>query len=98
MNTHTPGPWCAMYDGMTIRGFDGSDIATVTTPSPLQGDEPKRRANARHIVTACNAHADLLAALQATLDLLTDGDAEPSDADRVTAIVRNAIARATGAV
>ena len=53
-----------MYDGNTIRGFDGTDVATVHVPAPANGSTSRQWANAQHIVRACNAHHELVAALR----------------------------------
>lgn len=43
-----------------------------------------------------SASPDLLTACTAAAALLTDGDAEPADADRVLLLLQAAIAKATG--
>jgi hypothetical protein len=58
---HTPGPWCTMYDGTVIRGFDGTDVAR----------DVKSRDDARRIVQCVNAH-DALAEAAGILQCLVD--------------------------
>jgi hypothetical protein len=54
---HTPTPWCTMYSGTVIRGFDGTDVAIgLNRLGP--------RDNAAHIVRCVNAHDELVAALR----------------------------------
>jgi len=86
MNTHTPSPWelgRGSFGTPLIVTKEGDSIASVDL---IQ--------NAAFIVTACNAHADLLVALQ-NLCIA----AENSNCNSITIdAARAAIARATGAV
>jgi hypothetical protein len=47
--------------------------------------------------TTTNASPDLLTACESALALLTNPDADPSDADAVTAMLKTAITKAKGA-
>ena len=84
-------PDAQWYDNVTAGGHQGviyagnMGIPVALTYNPV---------DAALIVRAVNSHSDLIAALDATLALLTNGDAEPCDADRVTAIIRAALAKA----
>ena len=75
-------------DGASIgqRAIVDSEGYTVCAPSPMGA------ANARLIV----ASHDLLDACRECLALLTEPDADPWQADRVEARLRQAIDRATG--
>jgi hypothetical protein len=66
MTQHTPVPWTfdsrdLRNDGMTIHAPDG-----VIAKIPLLGAYPSKEelANGAFIVRACNAHAEMLAALR----------------------------------
>lgn len=66
---HTPVPFRLDESGFTIHGPESPDKPLVIV-ADLHGIHPgvshyERRANAAFIVRACNAHADLLAALEA---------------------------------
>jgi dihydroxyacetone kinase len=51
---HTPTPWCPMYDGTVIRGFDGTNVAS----------DVKSFDDALRICRAVNSHDALVAALR----------------------------------
>ena len=81
--THTPGPW-AHYDGIIY-------IEKVGTVAEISDDLTAKEANARLIAAA----PDLLNACLEAMELLKNGDAEPCDADFVTAILIEAIRKAS---
>lgn len=87
MNTHAPAyplPWTmgrGSFGTPLIVTKEGDSIATVDL---IQ--------NAAFIVNACNAHADLLAALQAAEKWMT----HTGSANAPIQAARSAIARATG--
>jgi hypothetical protein len=96
MLNHTTGPWNVSEaveeihdDYYSIANLAEMEIVAYVGDGS-SGYSPQRESNARLIAAA----PDLLAALRATLALLTDPDAE--SADRVTDTVREAIARAEG--
>lgn len=93
--THTPGPWAVAQDQHSVMSTDceGRSLAMVARVNTAYG----AYGNERVLANACliAAAPDLLSTCQAALDLLQDGDAEPCDADRVTAILVAAIDRAT---
>lgn len=96
---HTPEPW-----SVDKRPVDKRNKWWIRGPKTKAGFEPavasipnlggydERAANAEFIVRACNAHDDLLAAMQEAIDLLTDNVDNALDADQ---ILRAAIAKAT---
>ena len=66
---HTRGPWRVnLHQGTCHLGVGieaESDVVVSVSCADCQGDEPRlTEVNARFIVQACNAHEDLLAALQ----------------------------------
>jgi hypothetical protein len=66
----TPGPWVIGYGGQ-----EGDDHAVITSPHSSRAIcniEPRDyiQANARFIVTACNCHDELVAALEKTNQLI----------------------------
>ena len=78
--THTPTPWKIdggkgrdgdLYIWMTGNHFGDHAIATVH-----EEIEEGAAANAAYIVAACNAHADLLAALEDAADALSAAQGE----------------------
>ena len=103
-NTHTPGPWTVEH----CRNEDGSPFLSISGQGPLGAwladiqpgsvnglpldVGPRHDANARLIA----ASPDLLSACESALALLTDPNAEPGDADQVTAILQTALAKAKG--
>jgi len=62
MGEETPTPWNINLNSVVTRlfGYPHTTIAELR----LLGDAKTRRANARRIVTAVNAHDDLVAALE----------------------------------
>jgi len=82
MSEHTPGKWT--INGHQIVGeediqtfgrrrtsaFGPSTASYSTTVCEIHGDLslPGPRANAEHILRACNAHEDLLAACEAQME------------------------------
>jgi hypothetical protein len=87
-HTHTPGPWHVpdRDSGVTVNAGRDAIVAEVYAVDV----GTTQMANARLIAAA----PELLAACQAALALLTDGDAEAADADKVEATLHFAIARA----
>ena len=68
MSPHTPGPWRSA-GGSVYLDRDGLDMLTVVAKCPRRQHSPVIRkadaeANAAFIARACNAHEDLLAALE----------------------------------
>lgn len=63
----TPLPWCTMYEGEVIRGFDGADAAVVRTPYGYGRME--RELNAQYIVHSANAYPKLVEALRASAQI-----------------------------
>lgn len=76
---HTPTPWFLSGSGIRIRDKspEGNDIAWAE-PNFAGGFDDVSRANAAFIVRACNAHEELVAALElqdkATTTLVADGE------------------------
>ena len=96
--TFTPGPWAAVVPPssmLTCRMITGPDatqwqcVALVGYRDYSEGQDTDL-ANAQLIAAA----PELYDALQDCLALLTDPDAEATDADRVETIVRAALAKA----
>ncbi len=58
---HTNLPWSVESDGISLTMCDQC-VATAIAPDGASMDE--QRANAAFIVRACNAYADLVAALE----------------------------------
>lgn len=96
----TPTPWrLSEQYSLTVEYKIGDYVATMC------GLRDKAEANAAFIVRACNAHDELVAALEGTIDCLTvheldcarDGlkNAERAARDALSA-VRAAIAKAKG--
>lgn len=92
-NTHTPGPWRVKIDesGFVDIYRDHCDTAgslnNYAVAESVQSDS-----DARLIA----ASPDLLTACESALALLSNPNAEPGDADAVTAILKTAIAKAKG--
>jgi hypothetical protein len=79
---HTPTPWQA-------RGLHISMPVTPGQPHPyVVAKGPNARANIAFIVRACNAHADLVKALEAI------ASCESHHPDDVVAIARSALIKA----
>lgn len=105
MSEYTPGKW--RQDDGDIRSEDGLLIASVSRwRCTLYDSRPMPQdANAHRIVTACNAHDDLLAALEGLMDsaeryfIERKDEAEHDEYDTMMAArwkaARAAIARAT---
>lgn len=103
---HTPTPWRIVETnlGLAIVGADIEDLAALPQGKWGPGSAEQKKANADFIVRACNAHDDLLAALET---LLADAEAhayarfgvDPGATDEPEAnkIARAAIAKATAA-
>lgn len=77
---HTPGPWVVGDEswegdgagGIVVEAQDGLMVALVYCPTDRGEPEnatPTDRANAEFIVRAVNSHADLLAALEALMEI-----------------------------
>jgi len=109
VSAHTPLPWTVEtaaeasthWRGLSIKAASGEHVANLV----FQVAE-NERANARLIVTAVNAHADLLAALQnaeAWVALATGGNPETTHPQAIAnaradlAALRAALAKAEGA-
>jgi len=105
-NTHTPGPWtasgCAIVSNLAANFHHDyqTQVATIGTRCACEdGTElvamqrGEVDANARLIA----ASPDLLTACESALALLTNPNADPSDADAVTAMLKTAITKAKGA-
>lgn len=93
-HTHTPGPWRVKFDESGFvdiyRAHDDSagSLNNYAVAESVQSDSDA------HLIAAS---PELLTACQGALALLTNPNAEPSDADAVTAILRTALAKAKGA-
>ncbi len=99
MSDHTPTPWVvdAVSDAngyRTIRTDDGS-IHGDTDVQPIATVYRNMvRLNAEFIVTACNAHDDLVETLERIA--ATCSSYGNKDAERMRNIARAALAKATG--
>jgi len=62
---HTPTPWTTFLNDSQVAEMDGQGICAMWRVLPELSDEDNAegRANARFIVRACNAHNDLVTAL-----------------------------------
>lgn len=68
MSAHTPGPWKYVTNvGPTQALIVDADGATILQISTNVGHRSEFAANVAFAVTACNSHADLLAALHEVL-------------------------------
>ena len=88
---HTPTPWILVY-GDVIRNMDGERVADCDTTALDTRPRPpieKDKANAAFIVRACNAHGDLVAALESIL-VWDDGNLPGDILDDARAIVAKA--------
>lgn len=75
MTPHTPTPWVArcntIFNTGTNPALKIADIPNLHTYGKrLETDHDVEQANLQFIVTACNAHADLLAALEALVSAI----------------------------
>lgn len=61
---HTPGPWIACYDTILVE----SNNELVAECKSRHYGKAEDAANAAHIAHCCNAHDQLVSALQAILD------------------------------
>jgi hypothetical protein len=89
---HTPGPWAHSPGQDTIWARDGNLL--IASTDYTRGEMAINEDNANASLIA--ASPDLLTACESALALLTNPNAEPFDADAVTAILRTAIAKAKG--
>ena len=77
MSKHTPGPW-ELHHNIGRKG----EIGIVADAAPciiaVMGNQnawpAEARANAEFIVRACNAHDELLAALELAMECMPDPD------------------------
>lgn len=86
---HTPTPWIndnsdTRYDERRILGFHGELIANVMT-------EKMKDANAAFIVTACNAHDELVSALTNLLFHAEEFTELPTNASNAIAMARSTL-------
>jgi hypothetical protein len=94
--THTPTPWFVERSGLGIHRYISALIRPgilqeVASCGPTEGPEGSE-GNAEFIVRACNAHAELVAALQMAKHIVArEGTKEQADQ------VFDAIEKATGA-
>ena len=108
---HTPGPWSIIPDSLDIiakpqTGLRGRFIAQVLESFTREEGELidavfvkedlEAPANAQFIVTACNAHADLLEVLKALNAWVGVRLGYEYDEDPIAESVHNAIAKAEG--
>jgi hypothetical protein len=89
---HTPGSWAHSPGQDTIWARDGNLLIARTDYT--RGEMAINEDNANASLIA--ASPDLLTACESALALLTNPNAEPGDADAVTAILQTAIAKAKG--
>lgn len=66
---HTPGPWhtergLSSTGATPIRDAERVNVAWVCGSDAIDGTPQKAKANAEFIVRACNAHDELVAALE----------------------------------
>lgn len=93
---HTPTPW--LLDGFDICHHTGPATIHVIakTSTPVEGDE---QANAEFIVRACNAHYDLVEALQTvglSYELAIQSGAVKDDDGSIGEMVDAALKKAKG--
>jgi len=79
MNTqqHTPGPWSTLAD--CRPGASRNLIAAYRDDQMIFIAQEVRDQDAEHIVRACNAHDELVAALRAMLDVVGSPNNNISD-------------------
>lgn len=97
--THTPGPWTVIRSKMATDGAfdyaigtDGSPVIAEAFGRDAKGGWPNAEANARLIAAA----PEMLAALQEAEGELYQVPPADAEQERVLAVVRAAIAKATG--
>jgi len=112
---HTPLPWetCVFKDNMDEWGVHAPEHPEAIKndkPHPNQMEHaiticrgmtgPSKKENAAFIVHACNAHDDLLAALETIHSILAGAMCNPTLIDRgfLIGIARVAIAKAKGEI
>ena len=92
-HTHTPGPWRVKFDESGFvdiyRAHDDSagSLNNYAIAESVQSDSDA------HLIAASPT---LLTACESALALLSNPNAEPGDADAVTAMLLNAISKAKG--
>ena len=100
MNKHTPVPYEILYETNVVKGnrvvANCGGYSDNANPNTLEDN----KANAHFIVTACNAHADLLAACEAAEKFATHFLDKPkkiywSDLQNLLDELHPAIAKAT---
>lgn len=89
---HTPGPWAHSPGQETIWARDGNLLIASTDYTRGEMAINEDEANARLIA----ASPTLLTACESAFTLLTNPNAEPFDADAVTAMLQTAIDKARG--
>lgn len=98
MSAHTPTPWYVQpfARGMPeIRAANGAEIAEIF-PFNFDADDPQTMANARYIVRACNAHDELVAALESAMAVLCGDEMNKSSLIKALTEGRAALAKAKG--
>jgi N-dimethylarginine dimethylaminohydrolase len=104
-HTHTPGPWRVVdslntIDCIGIYGPHSVLVAEIRDPESVKPEERAQeeetmRDNAAFIVRACNAHDELVKALE-KVRIFVNGDRSPADMSTATFIIDKALALAGG--
>jgi hypothetical protein len=71
MTEHTPTPWAVEDTGCGIEIVSGNFVVAEILPADGKDPTDQDRANAAFIVRACNAHDELVRALEAIAECAT---------------------------
>jgi len=94
MSKRTPGPWFLEDDCIRAKTSDSGTVSVAVCRGWDTRWEKEQKANAEFIVRACNAHDDLLAALEGFLAAREKVDPEHLFDDAEIIQARAAIAKA----
>jgi hypothetical protein len=92
---HTPGPWIAVNEAIRAEVKPRMHQTIAQTLLVNYADRGEHLANAAFIVTACNAHDDLLEALQAARPFIMEAyrDHGHESANVVLCLIADALAK-----
>jgi hypothetical protein len=94
--TRTPGPWeVDKYSQITTPTEEVLLVSGVALPSGNHPRIAEAEANAAFIVRACNAHEQLVKALE-KVRIFVNGDRSPANMSTATFIIDKALALARG--
>jgi hypothetical protein len=102
---HTPLPWfseafdgCDEHTQIGIADIDGNIIAKAINPHIAHEEDftSELEENAAFIITACNAHYELLSAMQGAIDALSQDKTFPADIVCAKNLLSRAITKVNG--